>query len=85
MKKKISLEVFLIALGLTSKKIFYSINKLPYIIKICKVENEITYKSLIKLNKTLTNKESNFLRKYNLIIKLCDLTNQLLTISSLLN
>jgi hypothetical protein len=62
MKRKLAIETFLLALGLSNKKIFYVIKKIEFIKKITALENQLPQKSLIKLNETITNKESSFLR-----------------------
>lgn len=65
MKKKVPIENFLLALGLSNKKIFHVIKKIAFIKKFTELENQSTHKSLIKLNETIISKESNFLRLTN--------------------
>nr|AKL79025.1 RNA polymerase beta subunit [Euglena viridis] len=67
MRKKISVDLLLRTLGLSNKKIFYSIKTIEFLEETRQTKNLTIKKSLIKLNEIITEKESNISNARNFL------------------
>lgn len=61
MKKKIPIFILLKSLGISKKKIIYSLKNIEYLKNFGQTQNKSIPKSLTDLNEILIEKESNFL------------------------